>query len=618
MPLNAAADEQFDQSTIDNRVASVGHLFRDRCAATPSGDAFTFFEGDQVVTRTWAQTKSLVYRLAAGLIDLGVQVEDRVAVAAATSISWVWADLAIMCSGGATTTVYPTSIADDVSYILADSASVVLFADDAEQVEKVRRHRDKLPDLRTVVVLDGEASDDGWVITLADLEERGRRRLEADPDLVDHRIDELHPECLATLIYTSGTTGRPKGARLVHDCIVYEGAAVDSFGLLDDQDVQFLWLPLSHVMGKLLMALALQVGFVTAVDGRVDKIVDNMAVFRPTFMGAAPRIFEKAYGRISLMLSEGPPIRQRLVRWALSVGRQAAWHREQGRELPASLQRELAIADRLVLSKVRERFGGRVRFMVSGSAPLDPEVARWFASVGLLIIEGYGLTETSSASAVNRTIEGSYSFGTVGWPVPGTQFRVAEDGEILMKGPGVMRGYHGDPELTEQVMTDGWFHTGDIGTIDSRGFVRITDRKKDVFKTSGGKYVAPASIEAAFKGVCPYASQFVVAGNGRNYITALVTLDEQAILGWAAEHGLEGQDYATVVSSPLVREMVQGYVDELNAGLNRWETIKRFTILDRDLSIEDGELTPSLKLKRRLVTARFQDRIDALYEPSTG
>ena len=382
---------------------------------------------------------------------------------------------------------------------------------------------------------------------------------------------------------------------------------------MTQDDLQYLWLPLSHVMGKLLLALSFQVGFPTCIDGRIDKIVENMEIVKPTFMGAAPRIFEKAYARISTVLMEGPPQKVKIATWALKVGRQVAELKERGESIPVPLQLQHQLADRLVLSKVRARFGGRIKSMVSGSAKLDPEIARWFAACGLLITEGYGLSETSSASSVNRPNPGSYSFGTVGWPVPGTQFKTAEDGEILMKGPGVMRGYHNAPELTEQVFTDGWFHTGDIGEIDDRGFIRITDRKKDVFKTSGGKYVAPSQIEIQFKGLCPYASQFIVYGSERNYVTALIALDEVMIMPWAQEHGLAGRSYAEVVASPEAEQLIQGYVDQLNSGLNRWEMVKRFSILPRDLTVEDGELTPSLKLKRKVVSDRFADHIERNY-----
>jgi long-chain acyl-CoA synthetase len=355
-------------------------------------------------------------------------------------------------------------------------------------------------------------------------------------------------------------------------------------------------------------------GFSTAVDGRIDKIVDNLAVFKPTFMGAAPRIFEKAYARISMMFEHETGVKKRLIDWALGVGAQVATMREQGEEPSGLLSVQHGLADRLVLSKVRERFGGRVKFFISGSAALNPAVARWFSSVGLLIIEGYGLTETSAATCVNRPRVGRYTFGTVGWPLPGTQVRAADDGELLVKGPGVMRGYHNRPDATAEVLTeDGWFRTGDIGSVDERGFVKITDRKKDLFKTSGGKYVAPSVIETMFKGICPYVSQFVVIGEGRNYASALITLDPDAVAQWGAANGMAGKEYAEIVTSEPVRAMVQGFVDELNNGLNRWETIKRFTVLDRDLSIDEGELTPSLKLRRKVVVERYGREIDLLY-----
>ena len=399
--------------------------------------------------------------------------------------------------------------------------------------------RSEIPGVRQVIALTGPGSDDGWVITTDQLAERGREWLAATPDLVDSRIDQLGPESLAVVIYTSGTTGRPKGVRLVHDSVVYEGAVIDAIGTFTRDDLQFLWLPLSHVFGKMLVATGLQIGFPTAVDGRVDRIVENMAVIKPTFMAGPPRIFEKAHGRIALMFAGETGVKKKLIDWALAVGGEMRDVRARGDEPSAGLRRKHVLATRLVLNKVQERFGGRVRFMISGSAPLNADVARWFGSVGLLVQEGYGLTETSSGTTVNAPDHGSYQYGSVGWPLPGTEVRIAEeDGEILVKGPGVMRGYHNNPEATAEVLTeDGWFHTGDIGRVDERGFLYVTDRKKDLFKTSGGKYVAPAEIEARFKGLCPFVSQFLVHGAGHNYATALVTLDPDAVAGWAADGG---------------------------------------------------------------------------------
>ncbi len=612
----SSTDEKVDWSRIENRATSVAHMFRDRVAALPDGEAFRYPVGEEWESLTWAQTRDRAYALAAGLVDLGVQAEERVALMSSTRLEWVLSDLAVMCAGGATTTIYPTTIHEDVAYILADSGSRVVIAEEAAQVETLRSHRSELPELLKVVVIDGEGDGD-WVVSFAELEEAGRARLAAEPGVVDARIDALTPEHLATIIYTSGTTGRPKGVRLPHSAWTYEAASVDAIGILSKDDLQFLWLPLAHVFGKVLLTLPLQMGFPTAVDGRVDKIVENVGVVKPTFMGAAPRIFEKAYGKITTMMQAEGGVKAKLFTWASGVGKEVGLIRAAGGEPGGTLALKYRLADKLVLSKIRDRFGGRVRFFISGSAALNEDVARWFDAMGLLILEGYGLTETSAASFVNRPFAGGYKFGSVGWPLPGTEVRIAEDGEILLRGPGVTPGYHQlDDHTSESLDADGWFRTGDIGEVDENGFLTITDRKKDLFKTSGGKYVAPSLIESMFKGICPYASQLVVEGDGRKFVSAIITLDPESITAWAAKNGMAGDSYSQIVTSPACREMVQGYVDELNSKLNRWEQIKAFHILDHDLSVEEGDLTPSMKLKRKTVTTKYKDELDRFYVES--
>ncbi|HRC12571.1 MAG: long-chain fatty acid--CoA ligase [Candidatus Phosphoribacter baldrii] len=618
--MKAAVDERVNHDILEGRARSIAALFRDRVSRSGNREAFQFFRNSHLERVTWSEARDRVYDMAAGLMAYGLAIEDRVAIASTTRYEWALADLAIMCAGGATTTVYPTTMAEDVAFILADSGSKVVFAEDDGQVEKLRTHRHDIPDVRLVVTFTGEAHSgdeegDDWVISLADLEAKGRAVRDARPTMVDERIDLIAPDHLAVIIYTSGTTGRPKGAELTQDAIVYEAAAIHSIGILDQNDLQFLWLPLSHVFGKILLALPLQMGFPTAIDGKIDKIVDNLAVIKPTFMGAAPRIFEKAYARIAMTVEAETGIKRQLMDWALGVGQQAMELQSQGKPVGGLLAVQHAIADKLVLSKIRERFGGRVRFFISGSAALNKEIARWFGSVGLIILEGYGLTETSAATCVNRPSLGGYNYGTVGWPVPTTEVKLAEDGEILVKGPGVMRGYRNRPDANAEVFDDdGFFRTGDIGEIDGNGFVKITDRKKDLFKTSGGKYIAPSLIESAFKAQCPYASQMLVFGDGRNYATALITLDPDAITGWAAANRMAGKSYAEISQSQEVRDLLQGYLDTLNQGLNRWETIKRFTVLDRDLTVDAGELTPSLKLKRKHVAEKFKANLEALYD----
>ncbi|MET8969050.1 AMP-dependent synthetase/ligase [Streptomyces hydrogenans] len=619
-----------NQTQIDNRPPSVAALFLERVDATPDAEAYRYpvpaasgTGADDWKSLSWGQAAQRVYSIAAGLIDLGVQPEERVALASATRVEWILADLGVMCAGAATTTVYPQTNADESAFILSDSESRVLIAEDAAQLAKAVERRAELPHLHHVVVVDPEGADtsDEWVLTLADLEARGAAYLEKHPEAVKERVSAITAEQLATLIYTSGTTGRPKGVRLPHDNWSYMAKAIAATGLVTQEDVQYLWLPLAHVFGKVLTSGQIEVGHVTAVDGRVDKIIENLPVVQPTYMAAVPRIFEKVYNGVAAKARAGGGAKYKIFQWAAGVGREYAkttqdnFRRTGTASAPFGLTAKHKVADTLVFAKIREAFGGRLRACISGSAALAPEIGYFFAGAGIHILEGYGLTESSAASFVNPGE--AYRTGTVGKPLPGTEVRIADDGEILLRGPGIMEGYHGLPEKTAEVLeADGWFHTGDIGELSADGYLRITDRKKDLIKTSGGKYIAPAEVEGQFKAVCPFVSNILVHGADRNYCTALISLDEPSILGWAAEHGLGGKSYAEVVAAPATVTLVQGYVDRLNEGLQRWQTIKKFRLLPRDLDIEHGELTPSLKLKRPVVEREYKDLIEEMYAGS--
>lgn len=586
-------------------------MFLDRIAATPTSEAFRYPENGGWTSVTWQQVGQRVELLAAGLISLGIKPEERVALASGTRYEWVVVDFAILAAGAATTTVYPTTHAEDVAFIVANSGSRIVVAEDQKQVDKLIAHRAELPAVQNVVVIDGDGDGD-WVISLADLEQRGKQLLADSPSAVTDRIDAIRPDQLATLIYTSGTTGKPKGVRLTQDSWTYTAAAMDALGVLSDKDLNYLWLPLAHAFGKVMLALPLAIGFPTVIDGRVDKIIENLTVIRPTIMGAVPRIFEKVHGKINEMVAKEGGVKKRLFDWATGVGVQMSRVRQAGERPSPLLAAQYKLADRLVLSTIRDRFGGRMRFFISGSAALDREIAQWFDAVGVIVLEGYGLTETSAASSINRPA--AYRFGTVGWTLPETDVKIADDGEILLKGPGVMNGYHDLPEATaEAIDAEGWFHTGDIGELDAEGFLRITDRKKDMFKTSQGKYVAPSAISANFKAVCPYASEIIIYGEGKPYCVALVSLEAEAIQEWAADNGLAGKSFGEIARDEKTREMVGGYVDTLNKHLNRWEQVKKFSIIDRELTVEAGDLTPSLKLKRKSVVDNFHDSIDKLY-----
>ncbi|CAL9294198.1 MULTISPECIES: AMP-dependent synthetase/ligase [Streptomyces] len=615
------------QTLIENRPPSVATLFLERVAATPDAEAYRYpvppasGEGpDDWKSLTWAEAAERVHAIAAGLIELGVQPEERVALASSTRVEWILADLGILCAGAATTTIYPQTNAEESAYILADSQSRVLVAENAEQAAKAVAKRDELPELTRVVVIDADGADtDDFVITLAELEKRGAARLQKEPELIKERVAALTKDQLATLIYTSGTTGRPKGVRLPHDNWSYMAKAIAATGLVHADDVQYLWLPLAHVFGKVLTSGQIEVGHVTAVDGRVDKIIENLPVVQPTYMAAVPRIFEKVYNGVAAKAKAGGGAKYKIFQWAAGVAREYAkvtqdnFRRTGSATAPAGLRTKHALADKLVYAKIREAFGGRLRACVSGSAALAPEIGYFFSGAGIHILEGYGLTESSAASFVNPGE--AYRTGTVGKPLPGTEVRIAEDGEILLRGPGIMQGYHNLPDKTAEVLEeDGWFHTGDIGELSADGYLRITDRKKDLIKTSGGKYIAPAEVEGQFKAVCPYVSNILVHGADRNYCTALIALDEQSITAWAAENGLEGKPYAEIVAAPVTVEMVDGYVKQLNEGLQRWQTIKKFRLLPRDLDVEHGEITPSLKLKRPVVEREYKHLIEEMYE----
>jgi long-chain acyl-CoA synthetase len=586
---------------------SIPELFRSRVAKTPDARALGYPTPDEgVAWYTWAEVDEQATAIAAGLLALGVELEDRVAILANTRVEWLLADFGVMCAGAATTTVYPTTTAEEASFIVGDSGSKVLIAEDADQAAKVATL-----DVPHVVVIDGPAPR--GAITLADLQQRGRAALAADPAMVDLAIAALRPEHLATLIYTSGTTGRPKGVELLHGGWAWESVAQDNLGVLLPTDLQLLWLPLSHSFGKTLICGLTHVGLPTYVDGRVDKLMDNLGRVRPSLLCAAPRVYEKVYNAVVTNATAAGGAKAKIFRWAVGVGRAAVRLEQAGKPVPTLLAAQRRLAHKLVYSKLHARLGGNIRILVSGAAPLAVDIAEFFAAVGLPIYEGYGMTESSAANFVNRPDH--LKIGSVGLPLGDLEVKLDADGEVLLRGAPVMRGYHNLPDETAAAFTDdGFLRTGDIGELDAEGFLRITDRKKDLIKTSGGKYVAPSHIEGLFKSLCPYTSQVVLVGQSRNFCTLLVSLDPDGLAGWAAGGPLAGADYPTLVASDQVRALVQGYVDQLNSKLQRWETIKKFTVLPRDLTVEDGDLTPSMKIKRRVVEDHFAPQIATMYE----
>ena len=599
---------------LTRKTKSIAQLLASRVQESPDREAYRYPVGEEWRSMTWRQAGERIKAIAAGLLSLGLGREERVGLVSNTRVDWLICDLGILSAGGATTTVYPSSTADEAAYILADSETRFAFLEDASQLAKIKEHRADVPKLEKAILIDGapEPADKDWVVSLADLEAAGAAALAKDPRAVDDVVAGIKGEQLATLIYTSGTTGRPKGVRLLHECWAYTADAMDVTGLIGADDVQYLWLPMSHSFGKVLMAGHIVTGSVMAVDGRIPKIVENLAVVKPTLMAAVPRIFEKVYNKIIEGAKAGG-LKQKIFEWAVANGKKGSELRQQGKEPGGFLAFKLRLADKLVFSKVKAKFGGRVRYFISGSAPLSREIAEFFHACNILILEGYGLTESSAASFVNRPAK--YAFGSVGLPMPGTELKLApEDSEILIKSPGVMQGYHNLPDVTAETLTpDGWLRTGDIGEVDENGFLRITDRKKDLIKTSGGKYIAPQSIEGKLKATCPYISQVIVHGDRRNFVTALVTLDEESTMKWATAQGLNGKSYGEVVVLPEVKALISPYIDEVNKSLAKYESVKQFAILPKDLTVDAGELTPSLKVKRKVVEKKYATTLDAMY-----
>jgi long-chain acyl-CoA synthetase len=596
---------------------TVPDLFLDRVGRTPTREAFRYPSGGGWKQLTWAETEARVRAVSGGLRALGVEAEQVCAILAGTRIEWVLADFGILCAGAATSAIYPSSTASECAYILSDSGAVVAFVDGAEQVAKLESRRAELPALRHVVCFDAPfdsaPSADGWVLSLADLEARGQAHDQAHPGAFEEVAASVRPDALATLLYTSGTTGLPKGVELTHACWVTQSAAVVETGILDHPDsFQFFWLPLAHSFGKMVGTAQLRLGFPTAVDGRVEKIVENLARLRPTFVCAVPRIFEKVRAKVVSTALDGGPVKAALFRWAVEVGLAARKVERAGRTPGPLLAAQRAVADRLVFSRVRALFGGRLQFFVSGSAPLSREVAEFFDAMGVVILEGYGLTESSAATHCNRPY--ARKLGSVGQAFPGVEVRVAEDGEVLMRGQWIMRRYHGLPEQTaESLDGEGWLHTGDVGQVDADGFLTITDRKKDLIKTSGGKYVAPAELESRIKTACPLVSQALAHGDRRSFITALVTVDPEALRRWAAANGHDGLDHQSLTQLPALKQAIQREVEKVNAALPRFASVRKFTVLSREFTEAEGELTASQKLKRKVIETRYKEQIDAMY-----
>jgi long-chain acyl-CoA synthetase len=605
-----------DQHGVEGK--TIGEMFANRAAATPNAPAFMSKRAGVWQTMTWQEAYERASDIAHGLLALGCKPGDKVAVIGNTREEWTLTDLGLLLAGAVTVPIYPSSLKESVGYILRDSEAVWVFAEDQKQLHKLLALRGELPTVKQVILWLGHSEQnpetENWVMPLRELTDKGRAHRLQQPHALAELRRGLMGSDIATIIYTSGTTGNPKGVVIAHDAFTIgtkKGTSVLPVRLADKQ---LLFLPLAHSFGKLLEIVSVRVGFCTAFAESIDKLVDNLGEVKPTFMAGVPRIFEKVYGGFMAKSRAGGALKWKLVQWALGVGVAASREIQAGRQPSGILGVEYKLADKLVFSKLRERFGGNLRWFVCGSAPLSRDLAEFFHAAGMLILEGYGLTETNSLTTINRVDK--YKFGTVGLPLdPELELKIAADGEILTRGVTNLRCYYKLEEATrEAIDADGWFHTGDIGELDADGFLKITDRKKDLIKTSGGKYVAPQMIEGQLK-VDPLVSQAVVIGDQRKYVTALVAINPEVAKKLISEQGASPPgEAAALAGHPAVQKRLDERLREINTKLGSWEQVKYVRVLPRELSEAEGELTPTLKVKRKVVAEHYKDLIESMYK----
>ena len=558
---------------------------------------------------THSAARERVQAIAMGLRELALGAGDKVAILSETRLEWTLADYACLCVRATDVPIYPTLPANQVEYILRDSGAAAVFCSTAAQVEKIQSIRAGLPALRHIFAFDPQAGATG-VLSLADVEKKGKAAAAKYPRFKEDAL-AVRPDDLATLIYTSGTTGQPKGVMLSHGNICSNVNACVEVLRASEEDSCLGWLPLSHILERMVEYYFFDTGVTISFAESVDTVAQNLVEVHPTIVAGVPRLYEKVYARVLENALSGSALKRRIFLWAKRVGEAWTSHRLAGIPVPLTLRLRHALADRLVFAKLRARTGGRVKFFVSGSAPLAPEVARFFYSAGLPVIEGYGLTETSpvlTLSPLQRP-----KLGAVGKPIPGVQIKIATDGEILAKGPNIMRGYYNKPDETrEAIDADGWFHTGDIGELDADGYLKITDRKKDLLKTAGGKYIAPQPIENTVR-LNKFVASAVVLGDLRKFPIILIVPNFENLERWAKERSLAYASHADLirladVKAKMEREVMGGLRD-----LAKFEMPKKVVLLERDFTIESGELTPSLKVKRRQVEKNYKDVIDRVY-----
>jgi len=606
--IDSKAEAQTVAATTDAAPARTIATLVLAAAARYTGPAMRSPEGDKWVRTSYPELGRDIRAIAKGLIALGVDAGDRVAILSNTRAEWTLADFATVCTGATVVPVYQTNSPEECEYVLDHSGATALFCEDEEQLAKLAGIRSALPQLTHVFRFEGDG-DDG-VMTLDAVRAAGA---DVSDDDLDARIAGIGSDDVATIVYTSGTTGPPKGCMLTHGNLCADIDGIHQIlQITPDEDVLYVFLPLAHVLTRIVQLFAIDAGGEMAYWRRdPKKIVEDVQLIKPTYLPSVPRIFEKIHTAATAKADAAGGAKAKIFHWAVGVGREVARREDRGGHPGLVLKAQHGLADKLVLHKIRDLFGGRVKLALSGAAPIDTEILEFFHAAGVWVLEGYGMTETCAVETLN-TIE-HHRFGTVGRPLPVCEVKIADDGEVLMRGPNIFKGYYNNPEATADTLNaDGWLHSGDLGELDTDGYLSITGRKKDLIITSSGKNISPSNIENALK-LCRWISQAVVFGDRKPYLAALLTIDPDECKALAEKVGASSHDAADLANDPAVRKELQGAVDAANQKFARIEQVKKFTVLERDLSQEHEELTPTLKVKRNVVYERYKDEFEALY-----
>jgi len=588
---------------------SIYEMFKNVCEENKDKVAYRYKKGGKWIPVTWAENQETCKKISRSLMALGVGRDDKVNILSWTRLEWIQIDIATVSIGAVIVGIYPNSLPDDCAYIIDHSDAVVLFVENKDQLDKITEVRRKLPNLKHIVIIDGESSGADGVITWQEFMDK---EVDISDDEFFARTAELQPGDVASIVYTSGTTGVPKGAMLTHENLVFTSWSAIQALYIQPHFENLLFLPLAHVFARIIVYVCLRGGLTVSIAESMETVVDNLKEIRPHFFGSPPRTYERAYARITSNAMDAGGIKYKLFKWALGVGYAVSELQQQKKPVTGSLAFKHKIANKLVFSKIQAILGGRLVYAISGAAPLNKSIAEFFHACGILILEGIGMTENTSFTNVN--LYDHYKFGTVGPTGPEIEQKIAPDGEVLYRGKNVMLGYYKDPEVTaETVDNDGWLYTGDMGKIDEDGFLSITDRKKDLIITSGGKNVAPQRVEKVME-TSRYINQVVVYGERKKYLTGVVTLDQGQVEEWATKQGIQYSHWEELCGQSKVQELIDNEVAEKNKQLSSFETLKKVLISPDEFSIESGEMTASLKVKRHIVTEKFRPRLDALYE----